>query len=135
MPKTTKTGTAKKSDAGTLQRSGRKAQQTFAGPTIGDGPYDDERRRTRPRAALAHPREVGTSWGKDETARPTRAASANRDRPPTASVDANASKAHLYSGHSAQVKDAAMMTKAELVDALQKANDRASAQARSRRQT
>jgi hypothetical protein len=47
-------------------------------------------------------------------------------------VDANASKAHLYElATRLQVTGRSTMTKAELVDALQKANDRASAQARS----
>ena len=46
MPKTTKSGKAKKAELpSTLQRSGRKAQQTFAETyDSAMGQYDDERR-------------------------------------------------------------------------------------------
>ena len=47
-------------------------------------------------------------------------------------MDANATKAHLYElATRLKVRGRSTMTKAELVEALQKANDRASAQARS----
>jgi hypothetical protein len=46
-------------------------------------------------------------------------------------VDANASKQHLYElATRLEVKGRSRMTKAELVEALQKANNRATAKAR-----
>ena len=89
-------------------------------------------------AALKHTHEkVGDHWEPKDEYGPSdaRAASANpRDStaPTAGGVDANASKAHLYElATRLKVKGRSTMTKAELVDALQKANDRASAQARS----
>jgi hypothetical protein len=141
MPKTTKTGTARKSELpSTLQRSGRKAQQTFAETyDSAMAQYDDERRSYQTAfAALKHTHEkVGDHWEPKDEYGPSdaRAASANpRDStaPTAGGVDANASKAHLYElATRLKVTGRSTMTKAELVDALQKANDRASAQARS----
>ena len=138
MPKTTKTGTAKKSELpSTLQRSGRKAQQTFAETyDSAMAQYDDERRSYQTAfAALKHTHEkVGDHWEpKDEygpsDARAPRRARATRPLRRPAGVDANASKKHLYElATRLEVKGRSTMTKAELVDALQKANDRASAQ-------
>ena len=112
MPKTTKTGTAKKSELpSTLQRSGRKAQQTFAETyDSAMAQYDDERRSYQTAfAALKHTHEkVGDHWEPKDEYGPSdaRAASANpRDStaPTAGGVDANASKAApLRAGHSAQ---------------------------------
>ena len=142
MPKTTKTGSAKKSELpSTLQRSGRKAQQTFA-ETYDSAmdQYDDERRSYQTAfASLKHTHEkVGDHWEPKDEYGPSdaHAAAANPGTPtaPTAGgVDANATQeAPLRAGDPAEGHRAVRrMTKAELVDALQKANDRASAQARS----
>ena len=52
------------------------------------------------------------------------------DRPTAGGVDANASKKHLYElAGRLDVKGRSSMTKAQLVEALQKANDRESARA------
>ena len=138
MPKTTKSGKAKKSELpSTLQRSGPKAQQTFA-KTYDSAmdQYDDERRAHQTAfAALKHSHEkVGDHWEEkaeygpsDERAEGGR----DTDLPTAGGVDANASKQHLYElATRLGVAGRSRMTKAELVDALQKANDRASAKAR-----
>jgi hypothetical protein len=55
-----------------------------------------------------------------------------RDRPTAGGVDANASKKHLYElAQRLDVPGRSSMSKDELVQALQKANDRKTAQARS----
>ena len=141
MPKTTKSGKVKQDELpSTLQRSGREAQQTFA-ETFDSAmdQYDDERRSYQTAfASLKHTHEkVGDHWEPKEEYGPSDDRAAE-DRPrdsstPTAGgVDANASKAHLYElATRLKVKGRSRMSKAELVDALQKANDRASARARS----
>ena len=138
MPKTTKSGKAKKSELpSTLRRSGPKAQQTFA-KTYDSAmdQYDDERRAHQTAfAALKHSHEkVGAHWEEkaeygpsDERAQGGR----DTDLPSAGGVDANASKKHLYElATRLGVTGRSRMTKDELVDALQKANDRASAKAR-----
>jgi hypothetical protein len=140
MPKTTKSGKAKKAELpSTLQRSGRKAQQTFAETyDSAMGQYDDERRSYQTAfASLKHTHEkVGDHWEPKKEYGPSDAR-AGEDRPqgsstPTAGgVDANASKQHLYElATRLAVKGRSRMTKAELVEALQKANNRATAKAR-----
>jgi ChaB len=140
MPKTTKSGKAKKDELpSTIQRSGRKAQQTFA-ETYDSAlaQYDDEQRSYQTAfASLKHTHEkVGDHWEPKDEYGPSDAR-AEEDRPrgsttPTAGgVNANATKQHLYElATRLDVNGRARMTKAELVDALQKANDRASARAR-----
>jgi cation transport regulator ChaB len=142
MPKTTKSGKAKKSELpSTIQRSGRKAQQTFA-ETYDSAmeTYDNDERRSYQTAfaSLKHTHEkVGDHWEPKKKYGPSDAR-AERDRPqrsstPTAGgVDANASKKHLYElATRLDVKGRSRMTKTELVEALQKANNRATAKARS----
>ena len=141
MPKTTRSGRAREDELpSTLQRSGRKAQQTFA-ETYDSAmeQYDDERRAYQTAfAALKHTHEkVGDHWEPKAEYGPSDARAAE-DRPgpgsstPTAGgVDANATKQHLYElATRLGVKGRSRMTKGELVEALQKANDRASARAR-----
>src|SRR6476469_4097675 len=138
MPKTTKTGTAKKSELpSTLQRSGRKAQQTFAETyDAAMAQYDDERRSYQTAfASLKHTHEkVGDHWEpKDEYGPSDARAEGGRDTdsPTAGGVDANASKKHLYElATRLEIRGRSSMSKAELVEALQKANDRASAKAR-----
>jgi cation transport regulator ChaB len=142
MPKTTKSGKAKKSELpSTIQRSGRKAQQTFA-ETYDSAmeTYDNDERRSYQTAfaSLKHTHEkVGDHWEPKKKYGPSDAR-AEQDRPqrsstPTAGgVDANASKKHLYElATRLDVKGRSRMTKTELVEALQKANNRATAKARS----
>ncbi len=143
MPKTTKSGKAKQSELpSTLQRSGRQAQQTFA-ETYDSAidTYDGDERRAHQTAfaSLKHTHEkVGDHWERKDEYGPSdeRAKEGGRDstKPTAGGVDANASKAHLYElATRLGVTGRSRMTKLhphELVDALQKANDRSSARAR-----
>jgi cation transport regulator ChaB len=140
MPKTGRDGRAKKSELpSTLQRSGRKAQQTFAeAHDSALETYDgDESRAYRVAfAAVKHTHEkVGDHWEKKDQYGPSdeRAEQGGpRSTAPSAGgVDANATKKHLYElATRLGVKGRSTMSKDELVEALQKANDRASAKAR-----
>ncbi len=142
MPKTTKSGKAKKDELpSTLQRSPEKAQRTFAktydaaAETYGDG----ERAARTAFAAVKHSFEkVGDHWEpKDEkgpsdrqAARDTRSGSRG-DGDTAGGVDANASKKHLYElAQRMEVPGRSSMSKDELVDALQKASRRETAKAR-----
>src|SRR4029450_8569869 len=101
MPKTTKSGKAKKAELpSTLQRSGRKAQQTFAETyDSAMAQYGDEQRSYQTAfASLKHTHEkVGDHWEAKKKYGPSDAR-AEQDRPqrsstPTAGgVDANASR-------------------------------------------
>ncbi len=138
MPKTTKDGKAKEDELpSTLQRSGPKAKQTFA-KTYDSAieEYHDERRAHQTAfASLKHTHEkVGDHWEpKDEYGPSDAQAEGGRDtdRPTAGGVDANASKKHLQElARRLDVPGRSSMTKDELVQALQKANDRESARAR-----
>jgi uncharacterized protein (DUF2236 family) len=141
MPKTTKSGKPKPDELpSTLERSDEKAQRTFAKAhdsaleSYGD---DEQRAHQVGYAALKHTHEkVGDHWEPKEEYGPSDAqAEGGRgtDRPTAGGVDANASKKHLYELASRlEIPGRSKMTKDELVDALQKANDRESARARKR---
>jgi cation transport regulator ChaB len=138
MPRTTKSGQAKQSELpATLQRSDDKAQRTYA-KTLdsAEETYDDERRAHQVAfAALKHTHEkVGDHWEPKEEYGPSdEQAEGGRDtdRPTAGGVDANASKKHLYSlATRLEIPGRSKMSKAELVEALQKANNRESARAR-----
>ncbi len=138
MPKTTKAGKAKQDELpSTLQRSPEKAQQTFAKTydsateTYGPG----ERAARTAFAAVKHSFEkVGDHWEpKDEKgpSDPQAAGGRDTDRPTRGGVDSSATKAHLLDvAKRLDVSGRSRMTKDELVDAIQKANDRATAKAR-----
>ena len=138
MPKTTKSGKPKQDELpSTLQRSPEKAQRTFtktydsAAETYGDG----ERAARTAYAAVKHSFEkVGDHWEpKDEKGPSDARAEGGRDTPaPTAGgVDANASKKHLYElAQRLDVPGRSKMDKAELVEALDKANRRETAESR-----
>jgi cation transport regulator ChaB len=132
MPKTTKSGKAKKDELpSTLKRSGSKAQRTFAkahdsaAEEYGDG----ERAHRVAYSALKHSFEkVGDHWeAKDEKGPSDEKAAGGRGSKgeTKGGVDANASKSHLYDiAKRLDISGRSTMDKDELVDAIQKANDR-----------
>jgi len=139
VPKTTKSGEVIEDELpSTLQRSDEKAQYTYA--KTHDSAlqtYDGDERAANQVAfaALKHTHEkVGDHWEpKQEYGPSDEQAAGNRgtDRPTAGGVDANASKQHLYElATRLEVRGRSRMTKPQLVEALQKANDRASARAR-----
>jgi cation transport regulator ChaB len=138
MARTTKSGQAKQSELpSTLQRSDDKAQRTYA-KTLdsAEAQYDDAQRAHQVAfSALKHTHEkVGDHWEpKDEKGPSDAQAEGGRgtDRPTAGGVDANASKKHLYElATRLDISGRSKMSKSELVEALQKANDRESARAR-----
>jgi len=139
MPKTTKQGRAKKDELpSTLQRSGRKAQETYAKTyDAAADQYDSEERAQRTAfASLKHTHEkVGDHWEPKDEKGPSDARAEERgarsSKPTAGGVDANATKQHLMElARRLDVPGRSRMSKAQLVEALQKANDRASAKAR-----
>lgn len=138
MPKTTKQGQPKQDELpSTLQRSDPKAQRTFAkahdsaAEEYGEG----ERAHRVAYAALKHTHEkVGDHWEPKDSAGPSdEQAEGGRDtsRETAGGVDANASKKHLYDlARRMDISGRSTMSKDELVDALQKANAKKTAQAR-----
>src|SRR5215210_1847594 len=121
MPKTTKSGKAKKDELpSTLQRSDAKAQRTFAkAHDSAAESYDDERRANQVAwAAVKHTHEkVGDHWEpKDEKGPSDAQAEGGRDtdRETKGGVDANASKDHLMDvARRLDVSGRSSMTKAE----------------------
>ncbi|MGY1823482.1 ChaB family protein [Geodermatophilus sp. SYSU D00079] len=143
MPKTTKKGTAKQDELpSTLRRSPKKAQRTFtkAYDSAMDS-YDDEQRANQTAwAAVKHSFEkVGDRWAAKEGGKkgPSDAQAAggrDTDRETKGGVDANASKDHLLKlAKELDVSGRSTMKKKELVDAIQKANDKKTAQARKKK--
>jgi cation transport regulator ChaB len=138
MPATDKDGKPREEELpSTLQRSGEKAQRTFAKAhdsaveEYGEG----ERAHRVAFAALKHTHEkVGDHWEpKDHKgpSDPQAEGGVDTDRPTAGGVDANASKRHLQDvARRLDVKGRSTMTKDELVEAIGKANDRATAAAR-----
>ncbi len=138
MPKTGKDDHARKSELpSTLQRSGQKAQDTFA-KTYDSAleEYGDEERAARTAySALKHTHEkVGDHWeAKEEYGPSDEHAEGGRDSAAETAggVDANASKQHLYEvAKRLGVEGRSYMTKKELVSAIRKANDAATRRAR-----
>ena len=140
MPKTTKSGKVIKDELpSTLARSDDKAQRTYAkahdsAAETYDG--DEERANRVAFSALKHTHEkVGDHWEPKESKGPSDpqaegGAGTNRDT--AGGVDANASKKHLLElARRLDVSGRSRMTKPQLVEALQKANDKASREARS----
>ncbi|GAA1839494.1 ChaB family protein [Microlunatus capsulatus] len=139
MPKTTKSGEPIEDELpSTLQRSDAKAQATYA--KTHDSAlesYDGDERAANQVAfaALKHTHEkVGDHWEPKAENGPSDAqAEGDRstERETAGGVDANASKKHLYElATRLEISGRSTMSKDELVAALQKANDRASARAR-----
>jgi hypothetical protein len=141
VPKTTRQGTAKKEELpSTLQRSSKKAQETFA--KVHDAAtkqYGEGRRAFQTAyAALKHTYEkVGDHWESKDSPGPSDEQSAKggagnpRQYESAEGVDANASKAHLQDvARRLDIPGRSTMSKPELVSAIEKANRRASARAR-----
>ena len=143
MPKTTKSGKPKQSELpSTLQNSGGKAQRTFtkAYDAAIDQYGDEQRAHQVAYAALKHTHEkVGDKWKKKDKGKkgPSDAQAAGgrkTNRPTAGGVDASASKQHLYDlAKQLKISGRSSMSKPELVDALQKANNRQSAKSRAKK--
>jgi hypothetical protein len=138
MPKTTKSGKAKKSELpSTLQRSGKKAQQTFAkahDSALKSYEGDERAANQVGFSALKHTHEkVGDHWEPKKEKGPSDAQAKggrNTNRPTAGGVNANASKKHLYEqATELDIAGRSRMSKDELVQALQKASNRESAKA------
>ena len=124
----------------TIERSDEHAREIWlkahdsAVETYGEG----ERAHRTAFSALKHSFEkVGDHWEPKAKKGPSDAQAArSRNQRPTRTaggVDANASKAHLMDvARRLDVHGRSSMTKAELVEAIQKANDRSTRKARSR---
>ncbi|MBO9041588.1 MULTISPECIES: ChaB family protein [Curtobacterium] len=120
----------------TLQRSPEHAQEIFektldsANETYGPG----ERAHRTAFAAVKHEYEkVGDHWEEKESSGPSDsgAAGSRGSGKTEGGVDANASKAHLMDvAKRLDVSGRSKMTKDELVEAIGRANDRATAAAR-----
>jgi cation transport regulator ChaB len=134
---------AKEELPATLQRSPKKAQETWskthdaAVEEYGEG----ERAHRTAFSSLKHSFEkVGDHWepkeggakGPSDQQADKRGAAARRGGPTAEGVDTNASKAHLMElAKRLNVPGRSRMTKPELVEALKKANRKATAAARS----
>ncbi|MDQ2722712.1 MAG: ChaB family protein [Actinomycetota bacterium] len=138
MPKTTKQGNARQSELpSTLKHSDAKAQRTFAKTHDSAAEeYGDEQRANRVAySALKHTHEkVGDHWEPKERNGPSdkqAEGGKNTNLKTAGGVDANASKKHLQEvARRLDVSGRSSMTKHELVEAIEKANDRASAKSR-----
>jgi cation transport regulator ChaB len=138
MPKTTKGGKPIAEELpSTIQRSGKKAQRTFAKAhdsaveTYGEG----ERANRTAFSALKHTHEkVGDHWEKKAKEGPSDAQAAGgrgTSRKTAEGVDANASKKHLYDlAKRLGVEGRSSMSKSELVEAVKLANRRSTSKAR-----
>ena len=139
MPKTTKSGKPKPEEIpSTLRRSEEKAQRTYAkAHDSAAESYGDEQRANQVAwAAVKHSYEkVGDHWEPKDEKGPSDAQAeggANTDRETKGGVNANATKKHLMDvAKRLDVPGRSRMSKDELVDAIQKANDRETRKARS----
>jgi cation transport regulator ChaB len=139
MPKTTKGGSARKSELpSTLQKSDAKAQRTFAkahdaaAEEYGEG----ERAHRVAYSALKHSYEkVGDHWEPKSEKGPSdqraRSGGPNAKGETAEGVNANASKKHLMDiARRLDISGRTTMSKDELVSAIKKANRRATARGR-----
>ena len=131
---------AKEEMPSTLRRSPKKAQETWAKThdsavqTYGEG----ERAHRTAFSAVKHSYEkVGDHWEPKDHKGPSDAQAARstpssrRSRPTAGGVDATASKAHLMDvAKRLDVRGRSRMTKDELVEAINKANNRETARSR-----
>ncbi|KUH69761.1 cation transport regulator ChaB [Mycolicibacterium novocastrense] len=139
MPKTTKSGSARKNELpSTLQKSEAKAQRTFAkahdaaAEEYGEG----ERAHRVAYSALKHSYEkVGDHWEAKSEKGPSdqraRSGGPNAKGDTAEGVNANASKKHLMEiARRLDVSGRSSMNKDELVSAIKKANRRETARGR-----
>lgn len=139
MPMLKKNGKPKKKELpGTVARSGKKAQRTFAKAhdSAMDSYGDDEQAMRTAWAALKHTHEkVGKRWEKKPKKGPSdpqAEGGKNTDRTTAGGVDANATKKHLYEvAKRLDIDGRSRMSKTQLVTAIDKENNRRTAQARS----
>lgn len=132
---------AEKDMPSTIRRSSRKAQRTWAKAhdSAVDSYGEGERAHRTAFAALKHGHEkVGDHWEDKGRKGPSdeqsaRSTSRAREGGPTAGgVDANASKKHLYDvAKKLDIDGRSTMDKDELVEAIQKENDRRTRESRS----
>jgi cation transport regulator ChaB len=143
MPKTTKKGDAKQSELpSTLQRSPKKAQRTYAkahDSALGEYGGDEKRANQVAWAAVKHSFEkVGDHWekkagGKKGPSDAQAAGGRNTSRKTKGGVDANAPKTHLLDlAKKLSISGRSKMKKRELVDAIQRANNKKTASARNK---
>lgn len=136
MPKMTSNGKPKKSELpSTLRRSAAKAQRTFAKAHDSAADEYGEGRRAHQTAygALKHTFEkVGDHWerkgkkGPSDEQSDKGGAGKKRQYKSDEGVDANASKSHLYDvAKRLDISGRSKMNKRDLVDAIKKANRRA----------
>lgn len=139
MPKTGKSGRAKKSELpSTLQKSPEKAQRTFAkAHDAASEQYDDPERAHRVAfAAVKHGFEkVGDHWEPKEEKGPSderaEIGGVSGRGESAEGVDANATKKHLMElARRLDVEGRSTMSKQQLVEALKKANRRETARGR-----
>lgn len=140
MPKTGKDGRPRKGELpSTLERSEEKAQRTFAeahDSALESYEGDEQRAHRVAYAAVKHSYEkVGDHWEAKPERGPSDAQAATggpgRQHDTAGGVDANASKTHLLDvARRLGVRGRSSMRKDELVEAIRKANDRATATAR-----
>jgi cation transport regulator ChaB len=130
---------ARKDMPGTLRRSPKKAQDTYA--KAHDSAVDEygegERAHRTAFSAVKHSFEkVGDHWEPKAGKGPSdaKAAGGRSTKAKTAGgVDANASKEHLMDvAKKLDIRGRSRMTKADLVDAIQKANARSTRKARAK---
>lgn len=133
MPKTSKSGEAKKSELpSTLKKSDAKAQRTFAKAhdSVAEEYGEGERAHRVAYGALKHTYEkVGDHWEKKDEPGPSddRAESGgpNPKGESAEGVNANASKKHLAEvARRLDIPGRSTMTKDDLVEAIEKANRR-----------
>lgn len=138
MPKAKKDGRARQDEIpSTLRRSDEKAQDTFAQAyDSAQEEYQEESRAARTAwAAVKHTHEkVGGHWEPKEENGPSDASAEKgglNEEDTAGGVDANASKEHLYEiAQELDVQGRSGMTKDELVEAIGKANDKRTREAR-----
>ncbi|MGV0794136.1 ChaB family protein [Mycolicibacterium sp. XJ1819] len=139
MPKTTKSGSARKSELpSTLQKSSAKAQRTFAkAHDAAVEEYGEGQRAHRVAySALKHSYEkVGDHWEAKAKKGPSdqraRSGGPNAKGATAEGVDANASKKHLVDvARRLDISGRSTMNKQELVSAIKKANRRQTARNR-----
>lgn len=138
MPMLNKKGKPRKRELpSTVARSSKKAQRTFAkAHDAAASEYGEEERAMRTAwSALKHTHEkVGDRWQRKDKNGPSdaQAAGGKKTKWKTAGgVNANASKADLYeTAKRLGVKGRSKMSKSQLVQAIQKENNRRTAKAR-----